>query len=137
MTHSFRLTHKNARKLAAELCADAPDGTHVTFKAPTRSLEQNAKLHALLGDVSHQVVWYGTKLCVEDWKRIFAASLQKVRVVPGIDAGTFVPVGLRTRDMTISEMSDMIELIYAFGAEHSVIWSDEAKKVAQLESMRR
>jgi hypothetical protein len=137
VTHTFRLTHKGARTLAADLCAEAPDGTIVTFRAASRSLEQNAKLHAMLADVSHQVVWYGTKLCVEDWKRIFAASLQKVRVVPGIDAGTFVPVGLRTRDMTISEMSDMIELIYAFGSERGVEWTDEANKLAVLEAMRR
>lgn len=104
----------------------APDGFVVEIKPPTRSLAQNAKLHALLHEISDQVVWYGQKLCVEDWKRIFAAALQKVRVVPGLTPGEFATVGLRTRDMTIPELSDMIELALSFGAEHAVVFSDAA-----------
>jgi len=97
-------------------------GTVVEFKKKTRSTEQNAKMHAMLAEVSDQVVWYGKKLSVEDWKNIFSASLRKAQVVPGIDPGTVVPLGIHTSTMTIDEMSNMIELIYHFGAqpEHPV-----------------
>ena len=132
MKPMFRLVHATARQLAASWCMEAPDGWVVTFRPPTRSLEQNAKLHAMLSEVADQVVWYGQKLVADDWKRIFAAALTKVRVVPGIDPGSFVPVGLRTSDMTIGEMNDMIELIYAFGAEHGVTFHERA-----LEPTRR
>lgn len=115
------------RKFAASWCLEAPEGWMVTFSPATRTLAQNAKLHAMLKEVSDQVIWYGVKLGPEDWKRIFAASLQGVRVVPGIDAGTFVPVGLRTRDMTVPEMSDMIELIHAFAAERGVVFRDQVE----------
>lgn len=101
-------------------------GTVVEFKKKTRSTEQNAKMHAMLSEVSDQVVWYGRKLSVEDWKNIFSASLRKAQVVPGIDPGTVVPLGIHTSTMTIDEMSNMIELIYAFGAdpEHPVTFRE-------------
>lgn len=101
-------------------------GTIVEFRKKTRSHEQNAKLHAMLGEVSSQVVWYGQKLKVEDWKNMFSASLRKAQVVPGIDPGTVVPLGIHTSTMTIDEMSNMIELIYHFGAqpEHPVTFKD-------------
>jgi hypothetical protein len=100
------------------------DGTIVEFRKSTRSHEQNAKMHAMLGEVSDQVVWYGQKLKVEDWKNMFTASLRKASVVPGIDPGTVVPLGIHTSTMTIDEMSDMIELIYAFGAENNVTFKE-------------
>ncbi|MGO4316666.1 recombination protein NinB [Agrobacterium sp. MCAB5] len=100
------------------------DGTIVEFRKSTRSHEQNAKMHAMLGEVSDQVVWYGQKLKVEDWKNMFTASLRKASVVPGIDPGTVVPLGIHTSSMTIDEMSNMIELIYAFGSQNDVTFKD-------------
>ncbi len=100
------------------------DGTIVEFRKSTRSHEQNAKMHAMLGEVSDQVVWYGQKLKVEDWKNMFTASLRKASVVPGIDPGTVVPLGIHTSSMTIDEMSNMIELIYAFGAQNDVTFKE-------------
>ena len=101
-------------------------GTIVEFRKKTRSNEQNAKLHAMLGEVAEQVVWYGSKLKVEDWKNMFTASLRKAQVVPGIDPGTVVPLGIHTSTMTVDEMSNMIEAIYAFGAdpEHPVVFKE-------------
>lgn len=101
-------------------------GTIVEFRKKTRSHEQSAKMHAMLGEVANQVVWYGTKLLVEDWKNMFTASLRKAQVVPGIDAGTVVPLGIHTSTMTVDEMSNMIEAIYAFGSdpEHLVVFKD-------------
>ena len=71
----FRLVHDTARKLAAAQCMLAPDGWICTISEPTRSSEQNARLWAILGDVSEQVEWYGRKLSSEDWKHVFTASL--------------------------------------------------------------
>lgn len=137
MTHTFRLTHNNARKLAADLCREAPEGTIVTFKAATRSLEQNARMWSMLSDLAAQVDWYGKKLTAEDWKDVCTASLRKARVVPTIDGDGFVPLGMRTSSMTVGELGALMDLIEAFGAQHGVAWSHEAAKVAQLESMKR
>lgn len=101
-------------------------GTIVEFRKKTRSNEQNAKLHAMLSEVAVQVVWYGAKLNIEDWKNMFSASMRKAQVVPGIDPGTVVPLGIHTSTMTVDEMSNMIEAIYAFGADpaHPVVFKE-------------
>ncbi len=92
----------------------------VTIKPETRSLAQNARLWAMLTDVSEQVQWYGKKLSQADWKHVFSASLRKLDVVPNLDGTGFVALGLSTSQMTRAEMSAMQELIEAFGAERGV-----------------
>lgn len=97
----------------------------ITVGREKRSTDQNSKLWPMLGDVAEQVEWYGQKLSDEDWKHVFTASLTKQRAVPGIDGG-FVVLGQSTRNMKKDEFSDLIELMYAFGAEHGVQWSEKA-----------
>jgi hypothetical protein len=104
----------------------APIGSRVEFKSPRRTLPQNDRLWAMLTDVARQVDWYGQKLTPDDWKDVFTASLRRAHVVPGIDGG-FVPLGMRTSDMSKEEMSALIELIYAFGAEQGVIFGDDRR----------
>jgi hypothetical protein len=111
---------KADRNLIERWANNVPEGTTVEFRAPRRSIDQNALMWSLLGQISKQVDWYGQKLSSEDWKDVLTASLRRTRVVPGIDAGTFVPLGMRTSQMTKEEISDLLELIYAFGAERGV-----------------
>jgi hypothetical protein len=112
------------REKAAAWCRNAPAGAQVELKAARRSTDQNRLLWQRLTEVAHQVEWYGQKLSAEDWKDVFSASLRRARVVPGIDAGSFVPLGMRTSDMTKQEMTDLLELIGAFGAERGVRFRD-------------
>lgn len=100
-------------------------GTVIEFRKARRSTDQNALLWAMLTDVARQVDWYGQKLTAEDWKDVFTASLRKSRVIPGIEAGSFVVLGMRTSDMTKDEFSNLIELIHAFAAERSVVFSGD------------
>jgi len=120
----FKFVHAQARRLAAEFCMTAPEGWICKISEPTRNLEQNAKMWALLTEVSEQVNWYGQKLTQEEWKDVFSASLKQQKVVPGLDGG-FVVCGQRTSQMTKKEFSDLIELIQAFGAERGVVFEDE------------
>ncbi|CAN7396124.1 recombination protein NinB [Neorhizobium sp. LjRoot104] len=112
------------RQRIATWARNVEPGTVVTFRKKSRSTEQNAKLHAMLGEVAKQVEWHGQFLDPDDWKDMFTASLRHARVVPGIDRGTYVPLGMHTSTLTIEEMSNLIELIYAFGAEHGVVFKD-------------
>jgi hypothetical protein len=118
-------THAD-RNLISTWARNVEPGTVVTFRKKSRSTEQNSKLHAMLGEVSKQIEWYGQYHDIEDWKDMFTASLRHARVVPGIDKGTYVPLGMHTSTLTIEEMSNLIELIYAFGADpdHPVIFKD-------------
>ena len=122
---SLTLRNKADREQAIRWTTNVPFGTRIEFKAARRSLDQNAKLWAMLTDISKQVDWYGHKLSPEDWKQVFTASLRKAFVVPDLDGTGFVMLGLRTSDMSKEEMSNLLELIHAFAAERNVVWSDE------------
>lgn len=89
---------------------------------PTRNLEQNSKMWAMLADISEQIVWHGQKLTKEEWKDVFSASLKRQKVVPGIDTGGFVVIGAHTSKMSVAEMSELIEFAMAFGCQHNVKW---------------
>lgn len=91
----------------------------VEVRPETRSLEQNARLWAMLADISKQVEWYGHRLTPDEWKDVFSASLKRTKVVPGLDGG-FVVCGQSTSKMTIAEMCEMQELMEAFGAQKGV-----------------
>jgi hypothetical protein len=116
-----------SRQKAIHWAARAPLGTRVEFKAARRSLDQNSLMWARLTTIAQRVEWYGQHLSAEDWKDVFTASLRKARVVPGLDAGSFVPLGMRTSDMTKDEMSNLLDLIDAFAAEHGVVFENEAE----------
>lgn len=108
------------RNLIARWAAGVPLGTSVEFRAPRRSNDQNNMLWSLLEQISKQIEWYGQKLSAESWKDLFSASYRKYHVVPGIDPGTVVPLGMRTSQMTKEELGELLELIMAFGAERGV-----------------
>lgn len=121
----IRLTiaHEQARRSILASINDAPIGTRISIGPALRSLAQNDRLWALLTDVSQQVEWHGLRLTPEEWKIVFSASLKKQKVVPGLD-GNFVVMGLSTSRMSKQELSDLMELISAFGAERNVVWGD-------------
>lgn len=97
----------------------------ITWRAlDTRTLEQNARLNASIRDVADAVKWHGMALTVDEWRAMFVASYRKgQRVVPGIDGG-FVVLGASSRDLTVSECSEVMELVYVFGAENGVTFKE-------------
>jgi len=95
----------------------------VTVRKEKRSNEQNKKMWAALSDIANQVEWYGEKLTPEDWKTMLTASLRKQKAVPGIEGG-FVVLGLSTSKMTREEMSELLELAIAFGADKGVMFHE-------------
>lgn len=93
-----------------------------------RSLDMNNKMWAMLTDISRQVKWPVDgdmqSLTPDDWKIIITAGLVRhQRIAKGIEGG-FVMLGTPTRKMSKAVMSELIELIYAFGAQNEVVWSD-------------
>jgi hypothetical protein len=125
MKRQFVLVHQEARRRAMSAVVDAPPGYVITVSPPTRSSAANARMWALLTDVSEQVVWHGRKLSPEAWKHVFSSALKKQEVVPNIDGTGFVVLGQSTSQMTVGEMNELQVLIEAFGSQHGVRWSDE------------
>ncbi|HQL48915.1 MAG TPA: recombination protein NinB, partial [Holophaga sp.] len=116
-----------ARQNAAKAVMEAPEGFVVTIQEPTRNLTQNSRLWASLTEVSRQVDWHGNRLTPDEWKDVFSAALKRQKVVPGIDGG-FVVIGARTSKMSKREFGELLELVYAFGAQHGVVFKDPGEE---------
>lgn len=115
------------RNRARGWVANAPPGTRVEFKAPKRTLPQNDRMWAMLTDLSRQQDWHGMRLSPDDWKVLFLDGLNReVRAVPSLDGRGFVNLGRSSSDLSVAEMSDLMELIAAFGAERGVVFGDVA-----------
>lgn len=119
------------REKAASWAMKAPYGTRLEFKQAKRTLPQNDRMWAMLTDVAAQAPYHGLKLAPDDWKLIFLDALKReVRMVPNLDGNGFVSLGRSSSDLSKGEMSDLIELIFAFGAKHDVKFKDEADQAA-------
>lgn len=125
----FRFVHDEARRRAAEYCMVAPEGSIAEFKDATRTLEQNSKMWPMLEDISKQVEWYKNWLTPDEWKDFFSAIILKQKVVPNMEGSGFIAVGGSTSKMGKKMFSDLIELMYAFGSEHNVAWSEKSKVI--------
>ena len=98
-----------------------PLGFRVECKRSKRSNPQNARMWAMLTDVSQQLEWHGTRLEPEDWKLIFMAGLnQELRMVPNLEGNGLVQLGRSSSKLTKDEMGDLMELIEMFCAKHGV-----------------
>jgi len=120
------LTDKATRQRAATWCLNAPPGCRVEFKEAKRTTDQNSIMWASLTEIARQVEWHGLKLSADDWKLLLMAGLnQEMRLVPNIEGNGFVNLGRSSSDLSKAEMGDLIELIFAFGAKHGVVFHDQ------------
>lgn len=119
------------RKKATAWAWDAPVGTRIEWKAPKRSLDQNARMWAALTDIATQVKYRGLKLSPDDWKLVFLDALKReVRIVPNLDGTGFVSLTKSSSDLSKQEMSDLLEIIQAWAAQNGVVFHDEQEQAA-------
>ena len=120
----FILVNPGVRQNAVLAVSFAPDGYEVIIQEKTRTTAQNKRLWAMLGDIAKQVEWHGRKMDSMQWKHFFSAVLMGQETVPNLEGNGFVVLGKATSKMSVSQMTDMQELMSAFGAERDVRWSD-------------
>ncbi len=114
------------RALAKRLIDAAPFGAVANVREATRSGEQNSKLWAMLSDVSRSKP-LGKRHTPDVWKALFMhACGHAVAFEVGLSGEPF-PIGFRSSRLSKSQMSELIEFISAWGDEHHVSWSDEAR----------
>ncbi len=95
------------------------------IKPQTRSLKENALLHALLTQISKQKDWAGSKRDAETWKRLITAAWcrargEQIEILPSIDGHGADIVFRRTSQLSRAECAELIEYLYAWGAEAGV-----------------
>ena len=130
LSNQIRITQENQsttiKHLVGLIVKGLPGGEVVVdLGRPKRSNGQNEKMWPMLTDISKQVEWYGQKYTKEEWKEIISAGLTKQKMAPGIEGG-IVMLGVSTRKKSRAWFRDIIELLYAFGTEHNVQWSEKA-----------
>lgn len=118
------------RQFAHRLIDMAPDGAVVNVREATRSIEQNAKFHAICSDISRtQMKWAGKRRTADEWKVLLvsghtAATKGDVEIVPGIE-GEFVNIRESTARMSVSRASSLIEYTLAFCATNGIELKDD------------
>lgn len=124
MTQTVILRGQQQRDLAKQLIDKAPVDGIVTISAAKRTDDQNAKMWAMLSDISRSHP-EDRRHIPEVWKCIFMAALgYEVMFAIGLNNNPF-PGGFKTSKLTKAQMSDLIEFMYAYGSEHNVKWSEK------------
>lgn len=119
-----------SRQEAMRIVSRAPAGTRVEIKAAKRSNDQNSFMWVLLTKLSVTLPWDGRLRAPEKWKDLFMDGLRSAlddeqETLPALDgSGRRVNVGNSTSDLSVEEMTILIELILKFGAEHGVTFEE-------------
>jgi hypothetical protein len=120
----IKLVGPNQRQHACNVIMGAPDGYIVTVREPTRNLDQNARLWAMLGDLSKQEP-AGIKATPEEWKCLtMHACGWECQFLPGLLDGRPFPIGFRSSRLTVKQMAALITWLRAYGDEQGVVWSE-------------
>jgi len=106
------------RQRAIRWVSQLPVGGVVEFKDKKRSSEQNAAMWSLLTQVARQRPTHnGVKMSAATWKAVFMESLgAEITWLPKLDEPGMFAFGHRSSQMTIAQMTDLIELILAWSA---------------------
>lgn len=120
------LSNPVVRDRAKRLVDAAPHRAVLNIREQTRTTAQNDKMWAMLSDVSRAKP-DGRTLKPEAWKVLFMDGLNHKPVwQKSLDGQSMVNIGYKSSHLTVAQMADMIECIYAYGAEHGVIWTEAA-----------
>jgi hypothetical protein len=121
---------RGTKTAAHKLVDAAPQGAIMNIRPATRTNEQNSKMWAMLSDIARAKP-LGRELTTDKWKALFMDAIGiPADWEPGINGGV-VNVGYRSSRLTKEQMSDMIEQMYAFGAEHGVEWSEPDEELTR------
>lgn len=121
----FILINDHVRQNAIAAILKAEDGSAVSVSPANRTLDQNAKFHAICTDLAKSpLLWAGKRRAADEWKVLLVsghtkATAGEVEFVPGIE-GEFVNIRESTARMSVARSSSLIEYTLAFCASHGV-----------------
>lgn len=123
----YILTSPKQRAFVANLVASLQRGWRIEIKGPKRTVDQNSLMWVWLSAYADQATYHGEKLAAGDWKDLFTGALKAaqngLRIVPGLEGGLMV-LGLRTSDMTVAEMADLITFMQSKAGDFGVVLDD-------------
>lgn len=120
---TIRIVSNWHRERAIDAVCAAPLGHIVKISEPTRSLDQSAKMWALLSDIS-KAKPLGRTHTPEVWKFLMMQACgHECQFEMGIDNRPF-PVGFSSSKLTVRQMSELLEFMQAWAVQHGVALSD-------------
>lgn len=143
----FVMVHDLARQRAIQAVKEAPEGWEVTVREQTKSRGQEERYHAMIGDIADQWNFLGRKWSHEDMKRLCLDQFRRdtikdadlaeawksygsVDMAPSLDGSGVVALGVQSRRFHKKLASAFIEWLFALGAEHGVLWTNEQQEAA-------
>jgi hypothetical protein len=121
--HVVSLGTAYSRQRAHQLIDQAPSDWLCEVKPRTRSNAANAKMWAMLSDISRAKP-ENRAHTPEVWKTLaMHACGHEVQFLNGLNGDPF-PAGFRSSQLSVAQMIELIEFLYEFGARHGVRWSD-------------
>ena len=117
------ITATNRRHLA-EKVANLPEGYDIKAAPRNRTLDQNAMLHAMFGELAKKTRYMGRQLTLNQWKTLMISGHAMATglgadLIPGIE-GEFVNIRESSAQMTVARMTSLIEYVHAWAAENNV-----------------
>lgn len=130
-----------SRRLCKKAIDDAPDGFVVKIAELDRTGDQNDKFHAMLNDIAGQCQHLNLKLDRDTWKRLCIDQFKRdtlkepeccakywarnqLSIMPSLDGAAIITLGEQSRRFPKTVATAFIEWLFAFGANHDVLWSD-------------
>ncbi len=122
---TFFLISSRVRDNALQAINEAEPNSVISVSPPKRSVDQNAKLHAILSDLARSpLTWAGKRRTIDEWKMLAVsahavATNESGEIIPGLE-GEFVAIRESTAQMSVRRASSLIEYLLAFCAQHEV-----------------
>lgn len=129
MKKTYILAHAEARQRAKQAIDDAPDGYRVVVSESTRTLNQNAKFHAIATDISKSGhLWLGKPRTPAQWKVLLVsghavATQEGSEIVAGLE-GEWLNIRESTAAMSVKRGASLIEYSLAYAALNGVAIND-------------
>lgn len=105
---------------------EAHESICIEVREKHRTLEQNAKLHAMLSEIARQKEFGGQKRTIEQWKMIFISGHRiatggTAEMAVGLE-GEVINLRESTAQMGVQRLASLISYIDAWAAENGVVF---------------
>ncbi|AEC18376.1 NinB protein [Gallibacterium anatis UMN179] len=120
---------QNAIGAIHSVALDDENPVVVEIKPLTRTLAQNAKLHAMLGDIAKQCEFQGKKRDIETWKMIMVSAHKiatggQAEMAIGLE-GEVINLRESTAQMGVKRLASLIDYVEAWGEVNGVRFSNK------------
>lgn len=121
---TFRLVNDAVRQRAVQAILSAPEGYTAQIGEETRSQEQNRLMWPLIADMQAQNETMRSFTPDQVKLRFLNALDNEMQFLPELWGGGMFAVGQRSSALSKGQFSMLIELMFKWGAENGIQWSD-------------